>query len=456
MSKPISRTKKVITLFTILIFAFLGVAVVLSLAKTAQARAASEAPSPGELLPEFIISVSNTGTLNIIDTRTDTLYGPFLKGELGTEGGGLFDVAVTPDGKMALVSNFGDMIINFVDVSNPLSPTFVSTVSLPMFAEDIEISKDGRFALVTDGGFAYYISTIDIQKREVITTGNFITDDVASQAVAIGAYNTVVTVNYFDGKVNALLLEANGELTHTHSYTYLQRFDGSILSQTLVAAAQQTSAIRPPGLAPGGLYPDNAEVAGSVGAALQDYHKPRPINVAIAPDGKTVFVMDVSYYNSNDSYPDISEYLYSVVVYEITAPGELTLTDVITGLTRATQSIAFSLAGDKAYLSGNGGIYTLYPPAHLSVVNILGPGQAELEVDGIIEFARFQGSQLFGVDTIAVTKHKVYLGHPTMSGVTPYLRIVNLWEFSEKRMAIPKTIGVARLIKQVYIPLLYR
>ena len=361
---------------------------------------------------------------------------------------------------MALVTNFGDSIVNFVDVSNPLNPTFVSTVTLPMFAEDIEITKDGRFALVTDGGFSYHVSTIDIQKREVIFAGDFISDDVMSCAVAIGAYNTVVTADYFSGKVNAFLMDATGELTITHSYTYFQRFDGSILSQTLVAAAQQTSAIRPPSLAPGGLYPDTADAAGLAGRVDPGYHMPRFVNVAIAPDGRTVLVTDVSYYNSNDYYPDITEQLYSVAVYQITGPGELALTGVITGMHRATQSIAFSLAGDKAYLAGNGGLDLHYPgnfpPNHLSLVNILGPGQAVLEADEVADYTRYSGSQYFGVDTIAVSNFKAYIGHPTTSGMTPYLLIVNLWDYGVKKMAIPKANSVARIIKQVYIPLLYR
>jgi len=67
----------------------LGLAGFCSLAKSSPAQAAfdnSDGGSPAApALPEFIVSVSNTGALSVIDTRTDVVYGPFLAGELGSE-----------------------------------------------------------------------------------------------------------------------------------------------------------------------------------------------------------------------------------------------------------------------------------------------------------------------------------------------------------------------------------
>ena len=460
MSGKISLPQKLPTLFAIVGIAMLGVVGFLVLAKGGPVGAAYTHTPTDSLLPEFIIAVSYTGTLSVIDTRTDTVYGPFLANKLGSKGGGLFDVAVTPDGNTALVSNFGDKMVSIVDFRNPYSPTVVATVTLPMYAEDIDITKDGRFALVTDGSFSSFVATIDVIQRSLVYTANFSAEGVDSNAVAIGAYNTVVTAEYFRGRVDAFLLKETGEVTHTKTYTYLQNLDGSILSQTNVVAAQQSAAVRPI-LPAGASYPDTAEAALQLDAPLAGYHTPRPVNVAIAPDAQTVLVCDVANYSNEDGYSGtITKTLYSVGVYQITGPGELSLTGVITNLSRATQSIAFSPSCDKAYLSGNAGPVDpsthSYPYAQFSVLEILGPGNVRLEANGVVDYPRQQGGQLFGVDTIAIANGKAYLGHPTLSGITPYLRIINLSDYSVKRLDVPMSVGMARMIKQIYLPLIIR
>jgi len=464
MSSLISHLKKIVILSATVVIALLGVIEILSLSGSHHALAVFDAPVDSLSLPEYIITVNNTGTLSVIDARTDIVYGPFLSGTLGTveSGGGIFDIVVTPDGNKALVSNFGDQKIIFVDFSNPISPSFITTVTMPMFAEDIAMSRDGRFALVTDGGFSPNVSTIDVFQMTLAYTGAF-TNGMSANAVAIGAYNTVVTADYFLGGIHALSMDANGQLTYTHAYTYTQNLDGTILSQTVPADAMQAIAARPRPLN-NSASPDTAQSIGAVDGPLGDgdYHLPRPVNIAISPDGQTVLVPDSTFYNSmlSNGDPALTQTLYSVGVYLITAPGELQLTGVITNLNRATQSIAFSPAGDKAYLSGNGGLIdpvtSSYPAAQLSVLDILGPGQVRLAADGVVDYPRFQGGQLFGVDTIAVANGKAYLGHPTLSGITPYLRVINLSDYSVKRLSIPMSVGVARMIKLRYLPIIYR
>jgi hypothetical protein len=73
----------------------------------------------------------NDCTVRTIDLGTvpPTVYGPFLSGSLGTPGPDdtfdkLYDVAVTPDGRYALISNFRGQTLYRVDVSNPTSPSF--------------------------------------------------------------------------------------------------------------------------------------------------------------------------------------------------------------------------------------------------------------------------------------------------------------------------------------------
>ncbi|HQG66818.1 MAG TPA: hypothetical protein PLA32_13680, partial [Smithella sp.] len=53
-----------------------------------------------------IVALSNTGSICILDGNTLKISEPLLNHEFGSYGGGLFDVAITPDGQTAMVSNF--------------------------------------------------------------------------------------------------------------------------------------------------------------------------------------------------------------------------------------------------------------------------------------------------------------------------------------------------------------
>ena len=212
MNTGISRLRRVVAMMISLGAAILFLALFIFMT----ARAGSDAGStratnfvnPG--LSDKVVVVNFTGTINIVDTATDIVYGPYLSGTLGSCGGGVFDVAVTPDGKTALISNFGDAAVFFVDVSNPLSPSVIISLTMPMFAEDIAISHDGKFALVTDGGFNRYVASIDIISRTLVYTADLGTR--YANAVSIAPDGTVILADYFSGEVHSMILEPSGVL----------------------------------------------------------------------------------------------------------------------------------------------------------------------------------------------------------------------------------------------------
>jgi DNA-binding beta-propeller fold protein YncE len=105
---------------------------------------------------------SNTNCIQFIDPDNNTVTPNYLGGLLGSYGGGLFDVVITPNGKTAIVSNFGDSRLYFIDISNGFNPptTLPTSVRTGMFAEDMVVTPDGQYVLVTDGGFSPYISVI--------------------------------------------------------------------------------------------------------------------------------------------------------------------------------------------------------------------------------------------------------------------------------------------------------
>ena len=184
-----------------------------------------------------VFANNNTNCLQFINPTTMQVSAPFLKGSLGSYGGGLFDVVVTPDGETAIVSNFGDSKIFFIDISGGFNgtPVLLGSCDIPFFAEDMDVTPDGKYVLVTDGGFSPYIGVVNIAGRYLVQS--FYTGVHNAQAVAITPDGGMVVVaDYFGGAI--------------HSFT----LSGSNL------AYKQTEWIMPF----------------------------RPVNIAISPDGKTV------------------------------------------------------------------------------------------------------------------------------------------------------------------------
>jgi DNA-binding beta-propeller fold protein YncE len=403
------------------------------------AQAAPVATSDSPEIADKVIVVNVTGTINIIDTATDIVYGPYLSGTLGSPFGMTLDVAVTPDGNTALISNFGDSAVFLVDITDPFSPSVVMSMTMPMFAEDIAISPDGKFAVVTDGGFNQNLATIDLISRTVVYTANLGT--IYMNAVAIAPNQTVVFADYFEGEVHTALLDPTGVVSYTGSYSYTIRPDGTV-SDTYPSSAPS------PGQIPG--LRENTFVSPE-GALATSSAFLRPVNVAIAPDGQTVFICNVEPYTST---MDMAR--YHVGVYRISAPGELTFGGVITGLNWATQSVAFSADGNLAYLAGNRGEPLDAAYDQLSVVEISAPGVARLLINGAADYPRRTSSQLFGVDTIAVANGRAYLGFPTISGSDSILRIIDLGDYSVRpRHTFGTPVGVGVIpVKKLFFPIL--
>jgi len=451
--KPFS--KKIGIVAATFVLALLSVSAVFLVTRVSAANLAEPA-GPDNPIDEYpstwVVVVGLKGTLHMVNTASDIVYGPFLTHEMGSEGGGLYDVAVTPNGKTALVSNFGDSAVSFVNISNPISPSLMATVTTmitytvegdplvptdtvivtrTMLAEDIAISQDGEYALVTDVVFPGVV-VIDIAAQKVLS-GSYLGNDTAN-AVAIAPDGTVVLADYFQGELHSYLLDDYGNLTYVNSYSY--------------TINENTSEISPTGILTTG------------------WVIPSPVNVGISPDGQTVILCDFSEY-TNTVYTDYSTPLYEIGAFRIVSPGVLSFTQAIVGLTSGNyQSVAFSPTGDKAYLWGNGGKTNPRKPSHLTVLDITGPGQISLNSEVAAEIPRYAGSALFGVDSIAVINNKAYIGHETLGQYTDTLRtsvhVVDLDTFDVMTLTLPGLLndtencstGVAAIPYFIYVPVL--
>lgn len=240
--------------------------------------------------PIGVFANTNTNCIQFIDPVTNTTSEHLLKGYLGSYGGGLFDVVITSDGKTAIVSNFGDSEIFFIDISGGFNaqPTLLGSAYVGFFAEDMAITPDNKYVLVTDGGFSARIGVVDIRSGSVLYIKNL--GNRCAQAIAITPNGQLVLVaDYFGRAIHSYMLDETGNLTFKET-------------QNISPAA--------------------------------------PVNIAISPDGKTVIVAGAS--------KSIAP------IFLIDSQNALCFQEFISLPARGAQSCVFSADGTKAYLLTNG------------------------------------------------------------------------------------------------------
>jgi DNA-binding beta-propeller fold protein YncE len=367
--------KRVVLLSTAMALAALALAALLLIAASPAATLV-RADAPDTLDWVMTVNFSDT-TIHTVNTANSTVYGPFLEGQLGPSQS-LLDIAVTPDGTTALVSSFISQMLYVIDVSDPTTPSLLGSVELPMFAEDIAITQDSRFALVTDGGSNSLVASVDILSRTLAYTTDV--SPAYAQAVDVAPNGTVVVADYLGGGVATLVIDASGHITSIATYSHTYQGD-----------------------------------------------LPWPINVGVAPDGETVIV---AYYFTD-----------AVGIYQITAPGILSYTGVVSGLPGGQQSVAFNAAGDRAYV-----VSTVPTPTdQLSVLEIAGPGVVSLHAAGAADLLSNMNGGLYGVDVIAVSGGRAFVGNPSTGGVTTtHLAVVDVDDYGVSFLPVGDfPIGVA-------------
>ena len=343
-----------------------------------------------------VFANNNTNSIQTIDPQTVNTYGCFLNGNFGSYGGGLFDVVITPDGKTAIVSNFGDSKIFFIDISGSYPDQSVSPVIriydqngffIPFFAEDMAITPDGKHVLVTDGGFSPRVAIVDIQNRTLVRVVNLRRRYANAIDIAPDG-KTVLTADYFGKAIHSYSLKITPAGTYTLKYT--NTADTSIF---------------------------------------------RPVNVTISPDGKTVIAAIAG--------------SSQAVICLIDSQGKVCYMGSKAMPSKNGQSCVFSHDGTRAYyLSNSQNKGTL-----VHVLNVLGPGI--VSVSGIsLQVEPMRGtSQLFGVDTIALDPagNFLYVTNPTVSGGIAGVSVLDLTIGSQVDLlpacGIPTGIAFSRMLQ---------
>jgi DNA-binding beta-propeller fold protein YncE len=312
-----------------------------------------------------VFANNNTNSIQFIDPKTQTVSGSLLKGYLGSYGGGLFDVVITSDGKTAIVSNFGDSRIFFLDISGgfDVEPTIIGRPHIPFFAEDMAITPDDKYVLITDGGFAPSIAVVDIATHKLVNIQSFGT--AYSNAIAVAPCKSaefdayvVLTADYFQSRINVFRLY-DATLDHVKSL---------------------------------------------------DVYPARPVNVEFSPDGRTAIAATANG--------------YKVPVFEISNCSHVKFTGFAILPHKSGQSCVFSKDSTKAYYLSN----SLYYRAMIEVLDVTGPGQVTATGISIPARPKKGTSQLFGVDTIAIDPkgEYLYVANPTVSGGSQRISIIDL------------------------------
>jgi WD40 repeat protein len=240
---------------------------------------------------------SNTNSIQLIDPtkgpwNPDAVTVSQLKGYLGSYGGGLFDIVITFDGKTAIVSNFGDSTIYIIDVSGGFEEpiiTMPAAVPIGFFAEDMDITPNDKYVLITDGGFSNRAAVVDIKKVELVCNKNLGADKYANAVEINPKGDLVLFADYFQGAIHSFTLDQeNGTLTFKES-----QFMPSI----------------------------------------------RPVNVAISPDGQTAIAVNAGSGKAG--------------IFSIDSENNLCYQGPLLLPTKNGQSCVFSKDGTKAYYLSN-------------------------------------------------------------------------------------------------------
>ncbi len=239
--------------------------------------------------PIGVVANNNTNSIHLINPLTMELTPSLLKGNLGSYGGGLFDVVITPNGKKAFVSNFGDSRIYCLDIAGGFNaePSIIGYVDIPFFAEDMDITPDGKWVLVTDGGFSPRCAVVDIETL-TLAKNNYLKGNSAQSVSVHPNGQWVYFVDYFGAMIHTYALDAEGVLSYVDT-AYLDAY--------------------------------------------------RPVNCAVSPDGKTLIAA-------------ISN-RYDALAFAINPVGGLYNKTLVTFPAKGGQSVVFSADSTKAYYLSN-------------------------------------------------------------------------------------------------------
>ena len=357
--------------------------------------------------PDVSVTTSTTSIHTIdLGKKPPVVYGPFLEGQIITDtGDSIFDIVMLPDKKHALASTFATKQVHRIDLKNPNSPVKKGTVTLDngvvsMYAEDIAVTPDGKLALVSDGGFSPTIAFIDAKNFTLtsivtVTSTTELTPTVLSaQAVAIAPDNkTVLLADYSGGKVHYGTINAARNGFDTMKSIWL--CDTEVITTTCTG-----NLARPVNIA---ISPDGKTALVAVSSAS-------------SADGNVDlndFVVVLEIKGTGNVVPGVPFFLHGLpgMIYSDTYTGPRGTGNQSIAFRDKKQAYVVS---QRVGVDDLGNQISL--TNQLSSIRILGPGWVAVEDPGMADLFWNGTSQLYGVDALAISGDKAVVGHPTQSG----------------------------------------
>jgi Ca2+-binding RTX toxin-like protein len=172
------------------------------------------AMAPLELSAQTLGMVADNSTNSVImfDADTHAVLGtvPITPSPFEAATG---DVLITPDQTRGFVTNF-DHKVFVIDLTTSPPSLAAGTNPIPIsnFGEDISISPDGKFLVVSDGNNIEPISIVDIATQAEISTFNTGSD---TNSVDVCSDGSVLATSFESDTVRRLTLSATGTLTDT-------------------------------------------------------------------------------------------------------------------------------------------------------------------------------------------------------------------------------------------------
>jgi len=300
------------------------------------------------------------GTIYIIDILTEIASGPFLQGSYSS----LWDIVTTADANTAIVSAFLDKKVVFLDITNINLPQVSAEVDFsniptstdPFYPEDLALTPDEKYILVTDGGecsydIAHGVASISVQTQTFVQYLT-LSSPKKGQSISIDKYNNVYVGDYCENKLYMISIDSvNGTLTDT----------GIEISLPIT-----------------------------------------PFNSYISPEGDKLIVIGT----------------YGVVIFEINGPGSITQKQFIPDLDGDTvadrlQSSSYSADGTKIYFGDRSA-----SPDRIIVMNI--EQDDSLSFSETIDILTDHKRGFYGVDVMQIEPkgEKLYMGNMSSGGGT--------------------------------------
>ena len=156
-----------------------------------------------------LVADHNSHSVVVFDVDTNTALGSVSLPGSGVVTG---DVVMTDNGALGFVTDYNSRVW-VIGLSDPTSPTVEPIpIAISIAGEDISITPDQRFLVISDGGTNAPLAVVDIASRTEVGTLHVGSDETS---VEVSETGTVLTTSFNDDTLRRLTIDGAGNLTDT-------------------------------------------------------------------------------------------------------------------------------------------------------------------------------------------------------------------------------------------------